>query len=364
MKFKLVEEYIKAWAQKLMLNSSCYGLVFIDCMCNSGVYTYNGEIVKGTPVRVAEALLDVSRSYPQKQVQIYLNDNSQEKVNELKKHLPADEGNFRIITSAKDRDDLLETIGPQFYNRQHLHYFLFYDPYDASINWPILIPFFRNWGEVMINHMVSDTIRAITQVKREAAKEKYEKTYLTDFENLVPFGSDKDAYEERVEQIIQTLKGRRRYYVGAFPFFNSRNSKLYSLIHCTSHIEGFKLYKQIAWKTFGGKSSTKDRHGDQYQLSFGLDNGDFLTPVTDESCFYVTDIAKYLQRLFSDQADVPLDSLWQSLEYHPVFPSEGFRKEIRSELKNTYGATFKTAVNPTNGKKQTVVSFQKGTPVL
>ena len=33
-KFKLVEEYIKAWAQKLMLNSSCYGLVFIDCMCN------------------------------------------------------------------------------------------------------------------------------------------------------------------------------------------------------------------------------------------------------------------------------------------------------------------------------------------
>ena len=85
MKFKLVEEYIKAWAQKLMLNSSCYGLVFIDCMCNSGVYTYNGETVEGTPVRVAKVLLDVARSYPQKQVQIYLNDNSQEKVDELKK---------------------------------------------------------------------------------------------------------------------------------------------------------------------------------------------------------------------------------------------------------------------------------------
>ena len=79
MKFKLVEEYIKAWAQKLMLNSSCYGLVFIDCMCNSGVYTYNGETVEGTPVRVAKVLLDVARSYPQKQVQIYLNDNSKRK---------------------------------------------------------------------------------------------------------------------------------------------------------------------------------------------------------------------------------------------------------------------------------------------
>ncbi len=364
MKFKLVEEYIKAWAQKLMLNSSCYGLVFIDCMCNSGVYTHNGEVVEGTPVRVAKALLDVARTYPQKQIQIYLNDNSQEKVDELKKHLPADEGNFRIIATAKDRDELLETIGPQLYGRQHLHYFLFYDPYDASINWPVLIPFLRNWGEVMINHMVSDTVRAISQVRREAAKEKYENTYLTDFEKLIPFGSDKKAYEERVEEIIQELKGQRRYFVGAFPFFNTQNSQLYSLIHCTSHIEGFKLYKQVAWKTFGGKSSTKDTHGGQYQLSFDFGNEGFLVPATDESCFFVTDIAKYLQKSFSGQKNVPLESLWQLLDYHPIFPSDGFRQEIRNELKNTYGAIFSTAVDSKDGKRHTVVSFQKGTPAL
>ena len=194
MKFKLVEEYIKAWAQKLMLNSSCYGLVFIDCMCNSGVYTYNGETVEGTPVRVAKVLLDVARSYPQKQVQIYLNDNSQEKVDELKKHLPVDEGNFKIIVTAKDRDELLETIGPQLYGRQHMHYFLFYDPYDASINWPVLIPFLRNWGEVMINHMVSDTIRAITQVRREATKEKYANT-TTDSQSQGGTGAAKPVSE-------------------------------------------------------------------------------------------------------------------------------------------------------------------------
>lgn len=363
MKFKLVEEYIKAWAQKLMLNSSCYGLVFIDCMCNSGVYTYNDEAVEGTPVRVAKVLLDVAHTYPQKQVQIYLNDNSQEKVDELKKHLPADEGNFKIIVTAKDRDELLETIGPQLYGRQHLHYFLFYDPYDESINWPVLIPFLRNWGEVMINHMVSDTIRAITQVRREATKEKYANTYLTDFEKLIPFGSEKKAYEERVEEIIQVLKGQRRYFVGAFPFFNTQNSQLYSLIHCTSNIEGFKLYKQVAWKTFGGKSSTKDTHGDQLQLTFDFNNDGFFAPATDESCFFVTDIAKYLQKSFVGQSNVPLDSLWQLLDYHPIFPSEGFRKEIRNELKNTYGATFSQIINPATGKKQTVVSFLKGNMV-
>ena len=33
-KFELIEEYIKSWAQKLMLNDLCNGLIFIDCMCN------------------------------------------------------------------------------------------------------------------------------------------------------------------------------------------------------------------------------------------------------------------------------------------------------------------------------------------
>ena len=37
-KFELIEEYIKSWAQKLLLTESCNGLIFIDCMCNSGVY--------------------------------------------------------------------------------------------------------------------------------------------------------------------------------------------------------------------------------------------------------------------------------------------------------------------------------------
>lgn len=75
-KFELIEEYIKSWAQKLMLNDSCNGLVFIDCMCNSGIYTnatVKGQMVKGTPVRVAEILLDAARTYPQKTIQLYFN---------------------------------------------------------------------------------------------------------------------------------------------------------------------------------------------------------------------------------------------------------------------------------------------------
>jgi hypothetical protein len=56
-KFELIEEYIKSWAEKLLLTGSCNGLIFIDCMCNSGVYIDDaGQVVKGTAVRVSVSL--------------------------------------------------------------------------------------------------------------------------------------------------------------------------------------------------------------------------------------------------------------------------------------------------------------------
>lgn len=68
-KFELIEAYTKSWAQKLLLNDSCNSLVFIDCMCNSGMYTDNtGQSVKGTVIRVSEALLEAARTYTNKSI--------------------------------------------------------------------------------------------------------------------------------------------------------------------------------------------------------------------------------------------------------------------------------------------------------
>ena len=354
-KFELIEEYIKSWAQKLLLTESCNGLIFIDCMCNSGVYTDNtGQLVKGTAVRVSEALREAARTYTQKNIHIYLNDKDKARVDELKKHLPQDERNFKIVTSCSDAHELLRTIGPQLYGTGHLHYFLLYDPYDATIDWEALLPFFRNWGEVMINHMVSDPVRAISSAKKKTTKVKYENTYLEDFEKLVPYGSDKTAYEARVEEIINSLKGARRYYVSAFPFYNTQNSLVYNLIHCTSNKEGFKLYKRSAWKVFGAQSSTK-HSVENRQLSFN-----FLGEIAeeeDESCLHVIDIAKYLQRSFRGRKQVPLDEMWELLDNHPIFPSEGFRNEVKGNLTGFFDAKIEQIVNPNTGKKETVISF-------
>ena len=72
-KFELIEEYIKSWAEKLLLTDSCNGLIFIDCMCNSGVYINDaGQVVKGTAVRVSEVLWKVARTYTDNNIHIYL----------------------------------------------------------------------------------------------------------------------------------------------------------------------------------------------------------------------------------------------------------------------------------------------------
>lgn len=154
------------------------------------------------------------------------------KILELRKHLPADERNFRIITSTKDGNALLKTIGAQLRTDRHLHFFLLYDPYDASIDWEALAPFFRTWGEVLLNHMIHDSIRAIRQVKNTETKKKYQDTYLVDdIKELIPLGSNRAAYEQRVRDIINLLNGSsmRRYYIASFPFFNRKNTLIYDL---------------------------------------------------------------------------------------------------------------------------------------
>ena len=139
-----------------------------------------------------------------------------------------------------------------------------------------------------------------------------------------------------MEEIINSLKGARRYYVSAFPFYNTQNSLVYNLIHCTSNKEGFKLYKKSAWKVFGAQSSTK-HSVENRQLSLNLFGE--ITEEEDESCLHVIDIAKYLQRCLKGRKQVPLDEMWELLDNHPIFPSEGFRNDINDNFLD-FGTNF------------------------
>lgn len=343
-KFELIEKYVEAWAQKLLNNQYCRGLIFIDCMSNSGEYVDDeGKQVFGTPVRVAKYLRKVAGQYPGKQIELYFSDLCTERTEHLKSLMPNECRNFHYYITAEDGNDLAIRLGQTIGNGKHC--LLVYDPYDASINWNAIMPFINGWSEVILNHMVSDSMRAIRMVKKDEARNKYEQTYLTDLKKLIPYGSDKLAYEKRVEDIIKALRrnnGRSNYYIAAFPFFNEKNAIVYNLIHCTGNIEGFKLYKTSAWKTFGGKSSTKNTHGMESQYMFDFEEIGQLKTHTDEFCFYVKDIASFLQKSFNGRKDVPLTEIWSCLDTHPIFPSDGFKPRIKNELKQNHGASVST----------------------
>ncbi len=339
-KFELIEKYVEAWAHKLLQNQFCTGLVFIDCMSNSGEYVDdNGNQVFGTPVRVAKYLRKVAGQYPNKQIDLYFSDLCVNKTSHLKELMPNENRNFHYHITTEDGNVLAKRLGRNMSSQKH--YLLVYDPYDATIDWSAIMPFINNWSEVILNHMVSDSIRAVKVVKKDETRVKYEHTYLMELEDLIPYGSDKVAYEKRIEDIIKSLRRDRvrNFYIAAFPFFNEKNAIVYNLLMCTSNINGFKLYKQSAWQTFGGKSSTKNTFGLETQLMLDFEGNNISKTHTDSFCYYIKDIAAYIQKIFNGRSNVPLKEIWTLLDVHPIFPSDGFRSQIRDELKQNYGAS-------------------------
>ena len=123
----------------------------------------------------------------------------------------------------------------------------------------------------------------------------------------------------------------------SYPFFNSKNTVVYNLLHCTSSFVGFKLYKSTAWTTFGGKSSMKKTKIDPGQLrfDFGSDSDDIvMTTETDENCYYVQDIVKFIIGTFSGRTDVPLQEIWNAVDEHPIFPSDLYKNDIKDQLRS------------------------------
>ena len=334
-KFQLIQEYVSSWAEKLLNTKMCNEIVFIDCMCNCGEYIFEGKTVYGTPVRVANLLSVVAKKYPDKKITLYFNDFSKEKVDYLTHFLPQNTENFTIYLSSIDGNILIKKLGRRF--KINTHYLLVYDPFEAKIDWDAIEPYINGWSEVILNHMVSDTRRAIRTVKREEAREKYEMTYQVDIRELISLASDKNAYEQRILSIIENIRNNPRpFYIASFPFFNSKNALEYNFIHCTSNKIGFRLFKTCAWKVFGGHSSNKNIYGkeDQYRFDFVDDASSFFE---DSECYTVHNVVVYVYRNFKDANKVKLNNVWDFLYNHPIFPVDKFKNIIKNELKKEYG---------------------------
>lgn len=349
-KFELIERYVDEWARKILGyngkdgREGSKGIIYIDCMSNSGVYRdENGNQIDGTALRVAKKLNDIVTNYPGKSAILIFNDISERRIEYLKTVIEkANLTSIQVVYRSEDCNSFLRGLDLDSYKRQ-FNTLLLYDPYKASIDWDAVTPFLNTWGEVIINHMVSDTSRGASQAKKKDVIVRYTETYQEDIATIIKMGKDKHQLNDAIIAIINKKRtsSPQRKYIASFPFFTRTNGLVYNLIHCCSNIEGIKLFKRVAWKTFGDKSSLKNTHGDEMQLQFNLTGEGFFDSPTDEDCYFVNDIAKYIYDKYKNNNPLYLATIYADLDEHPIFPSDGYKNEIKNALKSKYGAAFR-----------------------
>lgn len=348
-KFELIERYVDEWARKILGydgkdgREGSKGIIYIDCMSNSGVYRdENGNQIEGTALRVAKRLNDIVTNYPGKSAILIFNDISEQRIEYLKTVIEkANLTNIQVVYRSEDCNSFLRGLDLDSYKRQ-FNTLLLYDPYKAAIDWDAVTPFLNTWGEVIINHMVFDTSRGASQAKKKDVIVRYTETYQEDIGTIIKMGKDKHQLNDAIIAIINKRRtgSPQRKYIASFPFFTRTNGLVYNLIHCCSNIEGIKLFKRVAWKTFWDKSSLKNTHGDEMQLQFNLTGEGFFDSPTDEDCYFVKDIAKYIYDKYKSNNPLYLTTIYADLDEHPIFPSDGYKNEIKDELRRTYGAKF------------------------
>lgn len=340
LKIELISSYVQKWSRILLTGKfSCNNLVYIDAMSNCGIYSdENGQTIRGTAIHVAEILKKAAYDYPEKCIFLFFNDLDKNKCSLLSEELEArgivQSSNFKIEISNNDKDEFLSILKERdlFKDRNNgTHSLLFYDPYDASINWDAIEPFINRWGEVIINHMISDPIRGMSQAKDKMSK--YEITYEESEMDLKSVGTDKEHYKNRIRQIALSRRKYRNdeFRIAGFPFFIRKNVLIYEILHLSASLRGFDEFKNCAWKVFGRTSSNKKTNYDpqQAQLSFGL----AFQEIPDIECYNLNNIVDYLLVEFKGESCVSLDALYEKLKAHPVFPSNAYRNEIKKLLK-------------------------------
>lgn len=315
-------------------------------MCNCGKYYDNdGNIVEGTAIRVVRTINQIN-SVHQKQAILYFNDLDNDKILHLKSVIDSMDLQYvKIHYYNTDANELLRMIAKLDLSKHNT--LLFYDPYQADIDWDALEPFFNTWGEVIINHMVSDVIRGAKSVSNPAKIAKYEKTYHKSIDEIIKTSNcpnNREEFEKITNSIIESciFTNNKKYYIASFPFYIKTNQLIYNLIYFSWNIKGMTLFKRTAWDTFGGQSSIKHAVSSEMpgQMCLDFDTGNVKKDVRP-GVYTVYDIAKYIYNNYKDRGEVTWDEIYEHLEQHPIFPCDGYKTEIKNVLKDSFRTTNK-----------------------
>lgn len=261
-KISYVTEYVKNWLYVVCNYPKSKQINFFDCMANAGIYK-DGDFC--TSIKVFELFLENAKKYPEKEFNIFLNDNDSRKttildkiIKDLFKEIPA---NLKYYIETNDVNKYLERlIKRKFLNKTINSTIIFVDPFNfGTVKIPILKKLCQTtYCELLYNLFTSDWVRNRNNEMDNKIKEviQNDKVVLNDKEDLVKY-------------IIKELcVGNMKHYFN-YEFRIENNAELYQIIYFTPNDVGLEKLKDALWKTFNGYSFYKNKKEQKEgQLSF------------------------------------------------------------------------------------------------
>lgn len=267
-KIELIGEYVENWLYVVENAKMSYKneIIFIDCMCNSGIYKNND---KGTSIVVLERFIHHAKGHPRMKYELHFNDYDKEKITFLKNVIENIErpSNVFVYYSNDDVNVYLDSLKKtkKYGNAFTL---MFVDPFNfgtVDIN-KFCTLLNTTYCEILFNFFTSDIRRNIHNVYASNKMDKI-KTSLSDF-----MSTDYTNDKECLDCFIQSLKQCRYIkYTFSIEFRNKNNQNLYYLVYATPSIQGLNKLKDSIWKVFKGAPYHINKKDDKKLSLFDLD---------------------------------------------------------------------------------------------
>ena len=273
-KIKYIKDYVRRWLN-VAINYKQRNIVFIDSMCNAGIYKTG---IKGTCIEVVELFIEYAKENKNKQFYIFLNDYDKYRIEILKKiiseykNIPT---NLKINITDKDVVEYLTLLIEKNVFNNSCFTLLYTDPYNFGI--PHLLSTIKAfidkyYCELLFNYFSSD----VTRNKNNTSAQNKMSTIRNELSSIITdINIVDDENKEILNKLINTYKNTKNIkYSFAYRFNNANNTELYYIIFFTPNKRGLELIKESIWKVFNGEESFKkqiDIEKNQLKL-FGTDD--------------------------------------------------------------------------------------------
>lgn len=255
-KIKYIKNYVKRWLN-VAVNCSQRNIVFIDSMCNAGVYKND---IKGTCIEVVELFIRYAKENNNKQFYIFLNDYDENRIKILNEILNSYDkpNNLKISVKNKEVVEYLNLLIDKNVFTGSCFTLLYTDPYNFGIT--NLLSTIKNfidkyYCELLFNFFSSDIRRNRNNISAQDKMSKIKNELSSVITNI---NVVEDENKEILDKLINTYKNTKNIkYSFAYRFNNTNNAELYYIIFFTPNRRGLELIKETIWEVFNGEESFK-----------------------------------------------------------------------------------------------------------